>query len=121
MQRSGGWAPVAVSAPRANSRTHAAAGEAVETTDPPRPKWGRVIARAVIPRPSAAATLTRCTETVSFDGDAASRAAAATSSAVARRLAARAASSSAGASDSRKLARLQPKLSPNVASSEWSV
>ena len=59
MQRSGGWAPVAVSAPRANSRTHAAAGAAVETTDPPRPKWGRVIARAVISRPSLATTLTR--------------------------------------------------------------
>ncbi len=47
MQRSGGCAPLAVSAPRAMSRTHAAAGVAVEMTDPPRPKWGRVIARAV--------------------------------------------------------------------------
>ncbi len=55
MQRSGGCAPVAVSAPRANRRTQAAAGAAVETTEPPRPKWGRVIARAVTsPRSSAA-------------------------------------------------------------------
>ena len=120
MQRSGGWAQVAVSATRASSRTHAAAGDAVETTDPPRPKWGRVTARAVIPRPSAVAALTRCTEIVSFYGEAASRAATATSSAVAvARCSSRV--SSAGASDSRKLARLQPKLSPNVASSEWSV
>ena len=46
MQRSGGCTPVAIRAPRANSRTQAAAGVAVETTDPPRPKWGRVTARA---------------------------------------------------------------------------
>ncbi len=67
------------------------------------------------------ATLTRWTETVSFDGDAASRAAAAISSGAGVGQLPRAASSSAGASDSRKLACWQPKLSPNVASSEWSV
>ena len=76
MQRSGGCAPVAVSTPRANRRTQAAAGAAVETTEPPSPKWGRVIARAMTISPSTARVTTRWIETVSFDGDAASRAAA---------------------------------------------
>ncbi len=120
MQRSGGSAPVAVSAPRANSRTHAAAGAAVDTTDPPRPKWGLVIARAVTISPSTARAITRWTDTVWFDGDAASRAAAAISSGAASDSCSRR-SSSAGASDSRKLALWHPKLSPNVASSECSV
>ena len=35
MQRSGGSAPVAVSSPRASRRTAAAAGDAVETIEPP--------------------------------------------------------------------------------------
>ena len=120
MQRSGGCAPVAVSTPRANRRTQAAAGAAVETTEPPSPKWGRVIARAMTISPSTARVTTRWIETVSFDGDAASRAAAWTSSGVAV-ASCSSRSSSAGASDRRKLALWQPKLCPNVASSEWSV
>ena len=38
MHRSGGSAPVAVSEPRASSRTVAATGAAVETIEPPSPK-----------------------------------------------------------------------------------
>ena len=45
MQRSGGSAPTASSDPRANRRTAAAAGAAVETIEPPSPEYGR-LARA---------------------------------------------------------------------------
>jgi hypothetical protein len=105
---------------RAISRTAAAAGAAVETIDPPRPKCGSVTARAVVVAPSIPVTRTWCTETVWFDGGAASRAAAATSSAGGP-ISARRRSSTAGASDRRKLACRQPKLGPNVASSECRV
>ncbi len=64
--------------------------------------------------------MTKCTETVWAEAGAASRAACATSSSEAP-TSSLSRASSAGASDSRKLASRQPKLSRNVASSECSV
>ena len=121
MQRSGGCAPVALSDPRASSRTAAAAGAAVETTDPPMPEMrlahapapGRSGRRPREPSPGAP-------RPCASEGEAASR------EAGRDLLGARARElleplEQRPASESRKLAFWQPKLSPNVASSECSV